>query len=91
MASAARSNLHRKSSAPLNREPGKKHEKHIDIELFKMLFDCFIGLQVFLPLGGGLRTCYLGCLVDADCIVQADVLRADEFTVSLQNPQLKGA
>lgn len=26
---------------------------------------------------------YLGCLVDADCIIQVDVLRADEFTVSL--------
>lgn len=34
---------------------------------------------------------YLGCLVDADCIVRVDVLGADEFTVSLQNPQLKGA
>lgn len=34
---------------------------------------------------------YLGCLVDADCVVQVDVLRADEFTVSLQNPQLKCA
>lgn len=35
--------------------------------------------------------CYLGCLVDADCVFQVDVLRADEFTVSLQHPQLKHA
>lgn len=30
-----------------------------------------------------MRVCYLGCLVDANCIIQVDVLRADEFTVSL--------
>lgn len=43
MASAARSNLHRKSSAPLNHEPGKKKS----IELCKTSFDCFIGHASF--------------------------------------------
>lgn len=38
---------------------------------------------------GGVR--YLGCLIDADGVVQVDVLGADEFTVSLQHPQLKRA
>lgn len=32
---------------------------------------------------------YLGSLIDANCILQADVLRADELAVSLQRPQLE--
>lgn len=37
------------------------------------------------------RACvgYLCCFVDVDCVIQVDVLGADEFTVSLQQPQLK--